>query len=77
MAANFTRIEQQARALSEDERARLALSLIKSLEPADACDLEAAWRPAIEARLAAYDRGEVNARPADEVFAEIRRLFGR
>lgn len=77
MAANFAQIEQQARALSDDERARLALSLIGSLEPAEAGDVEAAWRTEIETRLAAHDRGEVKAIPADEVFAEIRRLLGR
>jgi putative addiction module component (TIGR02574 family) len=77
MAANFAQIEQQARALSDDERARLALSLIESLEPADAGDVETAWRAEIEARLAAYDRGEVKAIPGEEVFAEIRRLLGR
>jgi putative addiction module component (TIGR02574 family) len=77
MAATFAQIEQQARALSDEERARLALSLIESLEPAEAGDVEAAWRAEIEARLAAYDRGEVKAIPADEVFAKIRRLLGR
>jgi len=77
MAANFAQIEQQARALSDDERARLALSLIESLEPADAGDVETAWRAEIEARLVAYDCGEVKAIPGEEVFAEIRRLLGR
>lgn len=77
MAANFAELEQQARALSDQERARLALSLIESLEPGDEGDVEAAWRAEIEARIADYDRGEVKALPGDEVFAEIRRLLSR
>lgn len=38
------------------------------------CELDAAWSAEIERRLAAFDRGEVQALPADEVFAEARAL---
>ena len=77
MATHFAELERQAHELSDDERARLALSLIESLEPAEEGDVEAAWRAEIEARLAAYDRGEVKAIPGEDVFAEVRRLLGR
>lgn len=77
MAANFSELERQLRALSEEERARLALSLIESLEVAEEGDVEAAWRAEIDARVAAYDRGETTAIPGEEVFAGIRRILDR
>jgi putative addiction module component (TIGR02574 family) len=36
--------------------------------------LDSAWGAEIERRLAAYDRGEVQALPAEEVFAKARAL---
>ncbi|HEY4080676.1 MAG TPA: addiction module protein [Burkholderiaceae bacterium] len=36
--------------------------------------LDALWESEIERRLAAYERGEVHAVDADEVFAKARRL---
>lgn len=67
-------LEKQARQLSLEERAQLALALLDSLEPAEEGEIEETWRTEIEARLAAYDRGEVSAIPAEDVFAEARRL---
>jgi putative addiction module component (TIGR02574 family) len=67
-------LERQIKELSSEERARLALLLLESLEPESKDDVEAAWLAEIEARLAAYDRGEVSAIPAEDVFAEARRL---
>jgi putative addiction module component (TIGR02574 family) len=70
----FAEIEEKARTLPPAERARLALALLESLEePADP-DLLRAWRSEIEDRLAAYDHGELEPIPAEEVFAEARRL---
>jgi len=67
-------LEKQARQLSLEERAQLALALLDSLEPLEEGEIEEAWRAEIEARLAAYDRGEISAIPAEDVFAEARRL---
>ena len=67
-------LEEQIKELSSEERARLALLLLESLEPETEGDVEAAWLAEIEARLAAYDRGEVAAIPAEDVFAEARRF---
>jgi hypothetical protein len=39
-----------------------------------AAELAAAWESEIQRRLAQYDRGEVNAIDAEEVFAKARRL---
>jgi putative addiction module component (TIGR02574 family) len=73
MADIVTELEDRARRLSAKDRARLALSLIESLEPDDGDDVEEAWRIEIEARAVALDRGEATTVPAAEVFAEIRR----
>ena len=67
-------IEQQARTLSAEERARLAEVLLESLQEPPLADIEAAWEQEIEKRLAAYDCGEAETFSAEDVFAEARRL---
>ena len=67
-------LEQQARALSPEERAKLAEALLDSLRDAPVASIEAAWEQEIEARAAAYDRGELQTVSAEDVFAEARRL---
>ncbi len=66
--------EQQARALTPEERARLAEVLLESLRDAPLAEIEAAWDREIQQRVAAYDRGELQAFSAEDVFAEARRL---
>lgn len=73
MSASLKQIEDQARALSAEERAKLAESMLESLHPPLA-DIEAAWAQEIEQRVAAFDRGEIPAYPAEDVFAEARRI---
>ena len=73
MAEQLSELEQQARALSPDDRARLAEVLLESLQGSPLSEVEAAWTREIEERVAAYDRGEVQAYPAEDVFAEARR----
>jgi putative addiction module component (TIGR02574 family) len=60
--------------LSRDERERLVDELLESLNEPAAADLDAAWEAEIERRLAAYDRGEVHALSAEDVFAKARAL---
>lgn len=67
-------LEQQARALAPEERARLAESLLDSLRDAPIAEIEAAWNREIEARAAAYERGELETISAEDVFAEARRI---
>lgn len=38
-------------------------------------EIEAAWAAEIERRVAAFDRGEMQSYPAEDVFAEARRLM--
>ena len=67
-------LEQQARALTPEERARLAEVLLESLRDAPLAEIEAAWDREIQQRVAAYDRGERQTFSAEDVFAEARRL---
>ncbi len=74
MSDTLEELERQARSLSAEERARLAEMLLESLQDAPLAEIEAAWDREIEERVAAYDRGELQTYPAEEVFAEARRL---
>jgi putative addiction module component (TIGR02574 family) len=73
MAASFKEIVQQAQALAAEERAKLAETLLESLQ-APLSEIESAWAQEIEERVSAFDRGETQAYAAEDVFAEARRL---
>lgn len=62
-------ILQAALALPPDERVRLSVELLDSVEP-DEGGLSAEWLAEIERRDAALARGEVETVDADEVLAE-------
>jgi hypothetical protein len=65
--ANLLDLKREARKLDTEERAQLALDLLRSLdgEPSEAVDQQ--WNLVASERLAAYDRGEANAEPSEEV----------
>ena len=73
MPTSLKQIEEQARALSAEDRAKLADSLLESLQ-APLSDIEKVWAEEIEQRIAAFDRGEISAYPAEDVFADARRI---
>lgn len=73
MTVSLTEIQRQAQELGLEERAELAESLLASIRVPIAA-VEAAWAREIENRIAAYDRGEMKAYPAEHVFAEARSL---
>ncbi len=75
MSVSLIDVEQQARRLSPDERARLAEVLLESLQNGFISEIEAAWQQEIESRVAAYDRGDTQTFLAEEVFAEAKRLI--
>jgi putative addiction module component (TIGR02574 family) len=60
--------------LPPEERERLVDELLESLNEPAAAELDAAWSAEIERRLTAYDRGEVRALSAEEVFAKARAI---
>ena len=74
MLLSLADIEQQAKQLPANERARLAEALLESLKDDSLNEIQTAWRREIEERVAAYDRGDVEVFSAAQVFAEARRL---
>lgn len=73
MSTFLKEIEEQAHRLTAEDRAKLAESLLESLRPSVA-EVEAAWAEEIERRVAAFDRGEIATYPAEDVFADARRI---
>jgi putative addiction module component (TIGR02574 family) len=67
-------LAEQARSLPAEERSRLVDLLLESLHEPPLAEVEAAWEKEIERRVAAYQRGEVETFPAEDVFAEARRI---
>jgi putative addiction module component (TIGR02574 family) len=67
-------LASRGKQLPREERERLVDALLESLNEPAAAELDAAWGAEIERRLAAYDRGEVQALSAEEVFAKARAI---
>ena len=76
MNATLAELELKAKQLSAEDRARFALLLLQSLEPAEDGDIDEAWRVESEGRLAQIESGEVKSIPGDEVFARVRQRLG-
>jgi putative addiction module component (TIGR02574 family) len=74
MSDRLKELEQRAKGLTPEERARLAEVLLESLEGPPPANVRAAWDREIERRAAAYERGELQTLSAEDVFAEARRL---
>jgi putative addiction module component (TIGR02574 family) len=70
----FAEVESQVRQLPPEERARLAELLLESLAEVSSPSVEAAWEAEIRERIAAYERGELQPIPGEEVFARARKL---
>ena len=62
---------QQALGLSADERAEVAERLLSSLEP-PLSPIDRLWAQEAEDRIDAYERGEIEAIPAEDVFNAIK-----
>jgi putative addiction module component (TIGR02574 family) len=73
MNRSLEQVEEQALSLNAEERARLAEVMLESLA-APLADIEEAWAQEIEQRVTAYDRGDMPSYPAEDVFAEAKRL---
>lgn len=74
MPDQATEFAGRGKALSAEERSRLVDLLLESLHEPAIAGAEAAWAVEIERRLAEYDRGEVQAIDAEEVFAKARSI---
>ena len=73
MRTSLKQIQEQALGLNSEERAKLAEVMLESLSTPLA-EVAAAWAQEIELRVAAYDRGDVPAYAAEDVFAEAKRI---
>ena len=67
----------KARTLSAEDRARLAEDLLASLEPSPESftEAEADWEQEIARRVEEVNAGTAKLVPAQEVYAETRRLY--
>jgi len=78
MAMTLRELEQEARKLEPQDRARLLRRLIEGMDQEDETeDLASVWAEEAQRRYDAYRAGEASSRPAEEVFAEAsRRIRG-
>lgn len=72
MSARTTEILKEVLSLPPEERAALADGILASLEPSDPRIIEL-WAAEAEDRVAAFERGEIEAISAESVFTEIDR----
>jgi len=71
----FQSIENEALALTTEERARLAQKLLLSLETGESKDFQKEWLAEAKKRAGELDRGDVAPVPAEEVFRKARALL--
>ncbi len=71
MTAVAERIFKDALELLPVERAELIEKLFQSFDDAALNTVDAAWAEEVESRFEAYDRGEIKASSAEDVFARI------
>jgi putative addiction module component (TIGR02574 family) len=72
MEQTLEQIEAELLQLPERARARLAQSLLSSLEDFDDTDTDLLWAEEAERRYQEIQRGEVSAIPSEDVFREAR-----
>ena len=74
MNDQVSELAELGRELAPEDRSRLVDMLLVSLHEAPVAEVEAACDQEAERRLAAYDRGEVQAVDGEEVLAKARNL---
>ena len=77
MSDHVSELAERGKELAPEDRSRLIDMLLISLHEAPVAEVEAAWDQEVERRLAAYDRGEVQAIDGEEVIAKAHRLAER
>jgi hypothetical protein len=76
MSANVDKIVSEALELTPQARAFVAEKLIESLDAEPGADLSPAWREEVRKRCQELDRGLVDLRDAEDVFARARAALG-
>lgn len=74
MSTLLSELSKQARTLPPEERAQLAEELLASLQGWQSIEIETAWDSEILRRLDEVERGVAILIPAEDVFAEARRI---
>lgn len=77
MSANSEQVLKEALDLPPQERAELVERLLATFQSPPDPHLDELWAREAEDRLDAYDRGELHAVPAEEVFDQIRKRRAR
>ena len=67
-------LSRKALSLSPEERVQLAEKLLATVQKVDT-EVEAAWDEEIKRRIAEIENGTAKLIPAEDVFAEVRRLI--
>ena len=74
MSSSVHHIEEQARSLSAEDRAKLAEFMLESLHTSIE-EIEASWSEEIALRIDAFENGDISAYSAEQVFAEARQIL--
>jgi putative addiction module component (TIGR02574 family) len=74
MAATFEALSSQLFVLPAEQKMRLALALMESVETDRPATAAEAWSLEISERVADYDAGRVKGVPAAEVFRQLREI---
>jgi putative addiction module component (TIGR02574 family) len=72
MSENSEQVLKEALALSSQERAALVEQLLATFQTPPDPHIDELWAREAEDRLDAYDRGELKAVPAEEVFSRLK-----
>ena len=74
MSSSLHEIEEQARSLSAEDRAKLSECMLESLQTSNE-EIEAAWSEEIALRIEAFEKGDISVYSAEQVFAEARQIL--
>lgn len=74
MSAALDSLSAQVFVLPAEERMRLALALMESVETDHPATAKAAWSEEISRRIGAYDSGQTKTVAASDVFRKLREI---
>lgn len=72
MIRNSTKVVNDALSLPPKSRAKLAEKLLESLDDPRQREIDRLWAEKAEARINAYEKGDIKAVPGKEVFRRLR-----
>ena len=74
MTQTAEKLKEEVLRLPTTDRAELAYCLLRSLDEADT-DIQTAWERELEKRWQDVESGKVQGKPAETVFAELRKKY--